>query len=84
MSHANAHRRIDRPFPFLYGATRGELNPQSRLTAKCIRAIRRRRAGGESFQTIAVAFEITPTHVRSIVRGACWRSVTTETKGGQR
>lgn len=71
----NCKQRIDRPFPFLCGTTVGTRNPMARLTPASVRAIRRRRAGDESFQTIAAAFEITPTHVRSIVRGACWRSV---------
>ena len=66
---------VDRPFPHLGNTTAGVLNPMARLTPAAVRAIRRRRAGGESFQTIAVAYEITPTHVRRIVRGACWRSV---------
>ena len=67
--------RPDRPFPCLGTSTVGTRNPLARLTPAAVRAIRRRRASGESFQTIAVAFEITPCHVRSIVRGACWRSV---------
>lgn len=54
----------------------GEANTNAKLTESTVREIRRlRRSGGLETTVIAKQFNLTPSHVRGILRGRTWSHV---------
>lgn len=67
MSDCSAKGRLKLP------GLRGERHPNSKLDERCIAEMRRRRAAGESCDSIATSFAVDRTNVWLIVSGRAWR-----------
>ena len=51
---------------------RGERHPLHKLTWEAVRAIRERRARGETEASIAAAYGVAQSRVHEVVRGGAW------------
>jgi hypothetical protein len=56
-------------------APRGEHHHAARLTEADVRAIRARRAAGETGVALARAYGVTPTLISAIIKRRCWRHI---------
>jgi len=74
-THAdNAHDRDSRGRGNQHGTSLpADANPAAKVTWEVVRAIRSRRSDGESVRSLSSAFNLSPSQVRNIVNGKCWK-----------